>query len=123
MKKNIIFLLLFIIPSVVKGEWSKGSESGNHKYYIELNSVSRIDANTVGYSMKKNYFKSEKGALSSLGLIEMNCFRREWKLVHYQAYSNADLKGELIYNKKLNLISPILDLSREDEIASSLCDD
>jgi len=119
---KIILVFLFLMPTSVIGEWSKGYNRGDHKYYIDLKSVSRLDASIVKYKMKKNYFKPEKGALSSLGLIEMNCSRKEWKLVHYQAYSNNDLQGDLIYSGKLNLVSPILDLSREDKIASSLCD-
>jgi Ribonuclease G/E len=120
MKRILAFL--FLIPTLVLGEWSEGNIHGDHKYYIDLKSISRLDASTVKYEMKKNYFKPEKGALSSLGLIEMNCSRKEWKLIHYQAYSNNDLQGKLIYSKKLNLVSPILNLSREEKIASSLCD-
>ena len=120
MKKFLLFL--FLMPNLALGEWSKGYNRGDHKYYIDLDSVSRLDASRVRYKMKKNYFKPVKGASSSLGLIEMNCSEKVWKLIHYQAYSNNDLYGELIYSGKLNLVSPILDLSREDEIASSLCD-
>ena len=121
MKKLLtIFLLVLSSPSI-SSDWKEFSKTKEDKFFIDKDSISKLDDNSFTYWILRSSLKEEIIKSTKTKDI-MDCKKREYQLTYMIQYSGKMGQGNVIKEGKISdVISPVRPDTMEEDIYKYVC--
>lgn len=121
MKKLLTLILFVFSTSSFSSDWREFSQTNFDKFYIDKDSISKLDDNIFTYWILRSSLKEESIKSTKTKDI-MNCKRREYRLTYMIQYSGIMGKGNIIKEGKISEdFSPVRPDTMEEDIYKFIC--
>lgn len=121
MKKLITILLLVLSTPSISSDWKEFSKTKEDKFYIDKDSISKLDDNTYTYWILRSSLK-EESIKSTKTKDTMDCKKREYRLTYMIQYSGVMGQGNVVKEGKISDgVSPVRPDTMEEDIYKFVC--
>lgn len=121
MKKLFTILLLVLSTPSLSSDWKEFSKTKEDKFFIDKDSISKLDDNSFTYWILRSSLK-EEGVKSTKTKDSMDCKKREYQVTFMIQYSEKMGKGNIIKEGKVSdVISPVRPDTMEEDIYKYVC--